>query len=322
MKVSIFFYPLIITPIIFSFISFFSSKFNIFKTKEKVSFLGGLGIILSFFLSFFIFVFIENISLDKDFKILLLFSFLIFLIEFFDDLKEFDLKKKFILHIFFCLIFLIFAKRIQIYFFPSFLNFILSFLWIIGIMNAFNLLDIKDGLCSGVSLIVNLFFLFICILLKDYLLSFFFFSLFVSLSIFYIFNLPPAKMFMGNSGSHFLGFLFAGISMYIDYANLENVFAIFVPVLLLGLPILDTLFLILVRIKKRIFPFKKTQDHLFLRLFRKTNNYYFSLFLIYFLTSLWASSSIFLFLKKFLWFFIFFGLSFLCSLKVILLALT
>ena len=70
---------------------------------------------------------------------------------------------------------------------------------------------------------------------------------------------------MGNSGSHFLGFALAAIALIISYAPLERKIALLSPVLILGLPIFDTAFLILARIIKKSLPFKKSNDHLALR---------------------------------------------------------
>jgi UDP-GlcNAc:undecaprenyl-phosphate GlcNAc-1-phosphate transferase len=82
---------------------------------------------------------------------------------------------------------------------------------------------------------------------------------------FLVFNLPPAKVFMGNSGSHFLGFTLAAISLMLSYAPLEKKVALFSPLLIAGLPIFDTSFLILMRLLKARSIFKKSNDHLAMR---------------------------------------------------------
>jgi UDP-GlcNAc:undecaprenyl-phosphate GlcNAc-1-phosphate transferase len=70
---------------------------------------------------------------------------------------------------------------------------------------------------------------------------------------------------MGNCGSHFLGFTLAAIALGISYAPLERKIALAAPVLILGFPIFDTLFLILMRLSRNRLPFKKSNDHLALR---------------------------------------------------------
>jgi UDP-GlcNAc:undecaprenyl-phosphate GlcNAc-1-phosphate transferase len=83
---------------------------------------------------------------------------------------------------------------------------------------------------------------------------------------FLIFNLPPAKIYMGNSGSHFLGFVLAATALIISYAGLERKIALASPLLILGFPIFDTAFLILIRLSKKKLPFQKSNDHLVFRL--------------------------------------------------------
>ena len=70
---------------------------------------------------------------------------------------------------------------------------------------------------------------------------------------------------MGNSGSHFLGFVLAAVALSISYAPQGKEAALFTPLLILGLPILDTAFLIVIRLMKKNLPFKKSNDHLALR---------------------------------------------------------
>lgn len=71
---------------------------------------------------------------------------------------------------------------------------------------------------------------------------------------------------MGNAGSHFLGFALAAIALAISYAPLEKKTALLSPLLILGLPIFDTAFLILMRTRKGRSVFKKSNDHLSLRI--------------------------------------------------------
>ena len=73
---------------------------------------------------------------------------------------------------------------------------------------------------------------------------------------------------MGNSGSHFLGFTLAAVALAISYAPLERKIALLSPLLILGFPIFDTAFLILMRAKKGRLIFKKSNDHLALRFLR------------------------------------------------------
>jgi UDP-GlcNAc:undecaprenyl-phosphate GlcNAc-1-phosphate transferase len=73
---------------------------------------------------------------------------------------------------------------------------------------------------------------------------------------------------MGNAGSHFLGFILAATALSVHYANLETKLALSAPVLILGLPIFDILFVILMRIRNGRSAFNKSNDHLALRLLK------------------------------------------------------
>ena len=97
---------------------------------------------------------------------------------------------------------------------------------------------------------------------------------------------------MGNSGSHFLGFLFAVLSMYGDYATKGNKFALLVPAFILFFPVIDTLFLIIVRLRKGIIPLKKSDDHMFLLLLSSGCSLKNALSRVYFVSFLWAVSGL------------------------------
>ena len=86
---------------------------------------------------------------------------------------------------------------------------------------------------------------------------------------------------MGNSGSHFLGFLFAAFSINLDYANNTTFYLVIIPLLILAVPIIDTAFLLYVRPQKNILPFRKSDDHIFMRLRRKGFVYHKAIFMFY-----------------------------------------
>ena len=119
---------------------------------------------------------------------------------------------------------------------------IVTFFWIIGVTNAINLIDGLDGLASGVSAIATLSLLVIFILngaaeIPLILVA----SLLGSLIGFLPYNFNPAKTFMGDAGSNFLGYTLATISM-MGMAKTYTAMAIVLPIIVLALPIFDTLF--------------------------------------------------------------------------------
>jgi UDP-GlcNAc:undecaprenyl-phosphate GlcNAc-1-phosphate transferase len=262
------------------------------KKEKRVPPLGGIGFCLAFIISYASYLLINNITIPFQLLWLLIFSLIILMVEIIDDLKEFSLKVRIIIQLIIIFIFLLWGKRVQIYFLPYWFNYIISFLWIMGITNAFNLLDVGDGLCGGVSIVISLSFFLISLLFDNLLMASLFITLLGGLCAFYLFNLPPAKIFMGNSGSHFLGFLFATLSIYGDYATLDNPLALIVPLLILAFPVMDTAYLIFARINKKILPLKKSNDHIFLRLILKGYSYRKAINIIYLVTMIWCLSGL------------------------------
>lgn len=140
-------------------------------------------------------------------------------------------------------------------------NILLTYLWLIGITNSINLLDNMDGLSTGVSCIAagllgiflwrsqNTFLLQVDLALAGALLGFL------------VFNFPPAKIFMGDSGSLFIGFLLASLAVF-RKSQASSVLAVFgVPILLFLLPILDTTLVTLTRLLRGQSPAQGGTDH-------------------------------------------------------------
>lgn len=183
-----------------------------------------------------------------------------------DDWRELSVPAKFLAQIIAASILVFSGSRTNIVYIGNPANIIITFIWVLGITNAFNLLDIMDGLAAGTALIACFSFSMISFINGD--ADTLVLSLILSGAIigFLIYNLPPANIYMGNSGSHFLGFVLAAIALVISYASLETKIALLSPLLILGFPILDTIFLIFMRLSKKKLPFNKSNDHLALRL--------------------------------------------------------
>lgn len=123
----------------------------------------------------------------------------------------------------------------------------LTVLWIMGITNAINLIDGLDGLAAGVSSIASLSLFFVSVITGDMYSALITVVLAGSILGFLPYNFNPAKIFMGETGSAFLGFILAVISvqgMMKSYAAI----AIAIPLLVLGLPLFDTIFAIIRRL--------------------------------------------------------------------------
>ncbi len=130
------------------------------------------------------------------------------------------------------------------------LDYILTWLWIVGITNAINLTDGLDGLSSGITLIACISLLIIFASNGSPIISIILITALAGGIIGFLpFNYNPAKTYMGDSGSNFLGFSIAIISI-LGVAKTYTVIVIVAPLIVLGLPILDTIFAIIRRIIK------------------------------------------------------------------------
>lgn len=197
---------------------------------------------------------------------IILASLLVFVWGIIDDFKELSVAEKFLAQFLSSSILVLWGVRTFIVGLGDAVNMVLTFFWLLAITNAFNHLDILDGLAGSVAFFISASFSLISIMSGQVLPAIFSVLIFGVVSGFLIFNLPPARVYMGNAGSHFLGFLLGSVALLISYAPLERRFALLSPIFILGFPILDTTFLICMRLKKRISPFQKSNDHIALRL--------------------------------------------------------
>jgi UDP-GlcNAc:undecaprenyl-phosphate/decaprenyl-phosphate GlcNAc-1-phosphate transferase len=141
----------------------------------------------------------------------------------------------------------------------------LTVLWVVGVINALNLIDGLDGLAAGVALLSALVLLGVAFIEGAVLLCLLTCTLAGALAGFLFYNFNPARIFLGDSGSMFLGLILAATSLWTQRKG-ATAAALLVPVLALGLPILDTTLSIVRRIGKGQSPFRADRDHLHHRL--------------------------------------------------------
>jgi UDP-GlcNAc:undecaprenyl-phosphate/decaprenyl-phosphate GlcNAc-1-phosphate transferase len=125
----------------------------------------------------------------------------------------------------------------------------LTLFWIVGITNAVNLIDGLDGLAAGVSCIALITMSFMASLMGNDIVQSFALLLVSSVVGFLFYNFHPAKIFMGDSGSLYLGFMIAVLSL-LGFKNI-TFFSLIIPILILGVPISDTFFAIVRRLIQR-----------------------------------------------------------------------
>ena len=130
----------------------------------------------------------------------------------------------------------------------------ITLLWFVGITNALNLLDNMDGLAGGIAAIAAGFFLLLAVLNGQYLVSVLSAALLgVSLG-FLIYNFNPALIFMGDTGSLFLGFMLAAVGLKLRFLTHPVIATWFIPIIVLGLPVFDTTLVFVSRLRRRLNP--------------------------------------------------------------------
>ncbi|MBI5877164.1 MAG: undecaprenyl/decaprenyl-phosphate alpha-N-acetylglucosaminyl 1-phosphate transferase [Chloroflexi bacterium] len=147
------------------------------------------------------------------------------------------------------------------------LNFAVTMLWMIGITNAFNLLDNMDGLSGGVGAISALFFLVLALQSRQVLVGTLSAALLGACIGFLMYNFNPARIFMGDSGSLFLGFILAAVGIKLRFPGDPTTVSWMIPLLVLGVPLFDTTLVTLSRLRRRLNPLATPgKDHLSHRL--------------------------------------------------------
>ncbi len=145
------------------------------------------------------------------------------------------------------------------------LNYALTFLWLLGLTNAFNLLDIADGLCISQALVCASGLLIIALPGELWYVNFAAVSLLGAGLAFWPHNHLKHKIFLGDSGSTFLGFMIAALSMGTQYSQ-QNPYGYAAPLFIAAVPLADTAFVSLARILQGKNPLHGSEDHLALRL--------------------------------------------------------
>ena len=151
---------------------------------------------------------------------------------------------------------------------PGWADSAISVLWILGMANAFNLLDNIDGLAAGTAAVASGSFFFIAVMNDQQYSALLAIGLAGAMLGFLRSNFHPASIYMGDAGSLFIGFMMAylGLKMRTTVTEIPQLFA---PVVVLGVAVLDTTVVVVSRVRRGLSPFTGGQDHLshrFLRL--------------------------------------------------------
>jgi UDP-GlcNAc:undecaprenyl-phosphate/decaprenyl-phosphate GlcNAc-1-phosphate transferase len=132
------------------------------------------------------------------------------------------------------------------------MNVALTILWLVGITNAFNLLDNMDGLSGGVAFLAALILLVNAWRLDEYFVSLILLAFMGSLLGFLFFNFQPASVFLGDCGSHLIGFALGAMTLlerYVSHAS-GTLFPVLMPAIVLAVPIVDSASVIIIRLRE------------------------------------------------------------------------
>ena len=216
--------------------------------KHEIARIGGYAIYISSLIGSMLFL-----KTDHQINAILISGFIIFMVGLYDDVHDLSPKVKLIFEVLAALIVIVYG---QVYikgfgYFPSdamtLLSGIVTLFWIIGITNAINLIDGLDGLSAGISIIVLVTISVTSILSGRSDIAALSLVLAGSIMGFLFFNFHPAKIFMGDCGALYIGFMISVISLLGFGYNASGFFTLGAPIIVLMVPIMDTLIAILRR---------------------------------------------------------------------------
>ena len=227
---------------------------------------GGVAIVITFFIGMFTVYFIgDNTQIQQKYMLgFITSSLLIASVSFYDDIHNKSAKFKLISQL--IAVFLVLWSGIVLdkLALPGlgiinlgWAGYLLSLFWIVGLTNAYNFMDGLDGLIGGITVIASLFFMAICYYEGSHFIYITCYTLLAGSLGFLILNISPAKIFMGDVGSTFIGFTFATLSIIATRYDESHVTFFVVPLLLFNI-IYDVIFTL---VRRRLNGEKLTQAH-------------------------------------------------------------
>ena len=227
------------------------------KHKKSMPYLGGIAIYLAFLLAL---AFSFTPEFSKEVLGLLLAGTIVLLLGFIDDLGFLKTWVKFAGQLIAVLVLVKSGIFIKLVFFPTYICIPLTFLWLVGMINAFNIIDVMDGLTAGVAFFASIAFFFVALLNGRIMIAIVAITLAGSLLGFIRYNFNPARIYMGDAGSMFLGLMIGALAMVGSYTD-KNVLGFLAPAVILGIPIFDTLQVTIARWRKGIPFYRGSPDH-------------------------------------------------------------
>ena len=266
--------------------------------KKPIPLIGGLAIYISVLVTFFVFF-----EMDKTLVSILVGGTIIIISGIIDDIKGLSPKGKVVFQIISAIVLILgdvkidaitnpFAKSGTVIPLNGF-SIPLTIFWVVGITNTLNLIDGLDGLAAGVAMIASLSFF--AVASKFNYISIMLISIVLSGAClgFLPYNFNPAKIFMGDTGALFLGFMLAAISIEGVMKSVATI-AVVVPIIILGLPIFDTTFAIFRRLLNGKSIAEADKGHLHHRLLARGYSQKKTVLILYTISSVFGLVAIFI----------------------------
>jgi UDP-GlcNAc:undecaprenyl-phosphate/decaprenyl-phosphate GlcNAc-1-phosphate transferase len=229
--------------------------------KKPVAYLGGLVIFIGFVLGLAV-----TTQFDQRVLGLLLATSLVVSVGLIDDLGTLIPRDKFLGQILAALILVKSGIQIDIAGLPFPVAEFLSVFWMVTCMNAFNIVDVSDGLATSAAIVSSLGIALLALISEDMLTTTVAVCLLGSSAGFLYFNKAPARMYLGDTGSMMLGTLLGGLILVGNYSGSNELAAFIAPLCLLAIPLFDLGLVILARLMARKPIYYGSTDHFAVRL--------------------------------------------------------
>ncbi|OGW91499.1 MAG: hypothetical protein A3D28_02875 [Omnitrophica bacterium RIFCSPHIGHO2_02_FULL_63_14] len=142
------------------------------------------------------------------------------------------------------------------------LGYLATFVWVLLIINAFNFIDSLDGHCAGIAIVSGMMLLWITQIIDQPFTALFLAAFTGALVGFFPYNFKPARIFLGDNGSLFIGYMMAAFTLLCRYYTPQATYATaFIPVLIFGVPLYDSVSVIAVRLYRGLPPWKGDRNH-------------------------------------------------------------
>jgi UDP-GlcNAc:undecaprenyl-phosphate GlcNAc-1-phosphate transferase len=232
------------------------------KHEDAVPYLGGVAVFMAFLLTIGVFTDFGQETLG-----LLLSGSIALMVGLIDDFGALTPRQKLLGQTLAALVLIKSGIYIKLEILPVWVAIPLTVLWILSVTNALNIVDILDGLAAGLSVIAALSIAIANFMAGRHEVAFVSLVLAGAVLGFLRHNFHPAKIYLGDAGSLFIGFMLAALSMNAGYTR-ANMLAVLSPVLILGIPLFDLALVMWIRWRNGIPVMKGSPDHFALRLRR------------------------------------------------------